>query len=121
MGRLRDILRWGVEHWAVITSVVAVGGWMLTLRSKRQALKQVKDEKEIDSKIVEALENREPPTQVMTGAGEVVVWAQEIADHLSLDKDKVFESLARLEAAGRVRRTDGNMQNSAPRWFILRR
>jgi len=121
MGRLRDILRWSVEHWSVITSVIGFGGWILTLRSKQQALKQVKNEKDIDSKVIEALENRQPPSQIMTGAGEVVVWAQELADYLSLDKDEVFDSLERLENAGRVRRSDGNMQNSAPRWNIIRR
>lgn len=121
MGRLRDILRWSVEHWSVITSVIGFGGWILTLRSKQQALKQVKNEKGTDSKIIEALENRQPPSQVMTGAGEVVVWAEELADYLSLGKDEVFDSLERLEAAGRVRRSGGNMQNPAPRWNILRR
>jgi DNA-binding MarR family transcriptional regulator len=121
MGRLQDILRWSMEHWAVITSIVGFGGWILSARSKRQTLKQVKNETEIDSKIIEALENRQPASQVTTGGGEVIVWAQDLADHLSLDKDVVFESLERLEAAGRVRKSEGNMQNRAPRWFILRR
>jgi hypothetical protein len=125
---MEDIGHWLVDHWTawsiptVVAGAIATGSWILARSKEWKASRQDKAEKKIDARVFEALENNAlwPQNRPLV-VGYLVVWAQEIADHLSLDKDVVYDSLERLQARGKVRKTDGNMQDPAPRWHVIRR
>jgi hypothetical protein len=76
-----------------------------------------------DGKVIKLLQTPDGWKNVLpvTGAGDIVARAPEIAERGSLDKHAVIESLERLESLGRVRNTGGTFEDSAPRWHIIRR
>ena len=128
---MRDIWHWVDEHWkswgiyAVILGVSNSLTWLLARRkdwNEWKALRQAKADKKIDARVFGALEDSTLWQQNRIAvSGYPLVWPQEIAEHLSLDKDVVYDSLERLQARGKVRKTDGNMENPAPRWHVIRR
>jgi hypothetical protein len=131
MERPEHIWQWIDDHWktwgvyAILLGVSNFGTWILARRkdwNEWKASRQAKADKKIDARVFEALENNAlwPQNRPLV-VGYLVVWAHEIADHLSIDKDAIFESLERLQARGKVRKTDGNMENPAPRWHVIRR
>lgn len=117
---LGNVVRWFVDHWksisAMIGSVITGGTWFSARRKDRKA-------NAIDSQVLSVLQRRDlwHAPRARTGSGDPVVRSAEIAEALSLDCDKVTESLERLEARHRVRNAGGTFDNPAPYWHILHR
>src|SRR5580765_6797417 len=99
MADFRSVARWTVEHWkawsipAVIGTIVSVIGWSRARRKEWKESKQARTESEVDSQVLGALGNPNlwPMPRPITGAGVPVVRASEVAEHLSLDTDTVYE------------------------------
>jgi hypothetical protein len=129
MERFEHFLRWCIDHWkawgipTIVTSVVGAGTWLLARRKEWNETRRANAEKELDSKVFKALQNRDlwNSRRGMTGAGDPLVRSAELAQTLRLDCDTVNDSLERLEARGRVRNAGGTLDNSAPYWHILHR
>ena len=116
MERFWYLWRLCFEHWraegiTILAAILAGRRWLHARRNKA-----------LDSKILEALQNhdlwREPRVKI---AGFPLVWTAELGEVLSLDCDVVADTLERLEKQGRVKRENGNLDNPAPRWHIVRR
>jgi hypothetical protein len=124
MERPEDIWHWITDHWkswgiyAVILGASNSVTWILARRkdwNEWKASRQAKADKKTDARVFEALDNNGlwPQNRPCVG-GYCLVWPQEMSDHLSIDKDAIFDSLERLQ-------THGNMENPAPRWHVIRR
>ena len=75
----------------------------------------------LDDRILEFLEaGVAPGDHPFTGSGDVLFRASEIAEALSVPKGALVDRLKNLETEGRVRRHEGTLDNSAPRWSIVR-
>jgi hypothetical protein len=127
MERCGNLLSWCVDHWKSITAIAGstftAGTALLAWRNKCKEARRAKADIEVDSRVIEALQNRDlwGRPRPFTGAGDRGVRSGEIAEALSLDTDIVIESLERLEVQGRVRCGDGTLGDPAPYWFILHR
>lgn len=129
MERFDDVLRWCIDHWkawgipTIVTSVVGAGRWLLARRKDWNERRRAGTEREIDFKVLQALQNRAlwDSRRGMTGAGDPLVRSAELAQSLSLDCDAVCDSLERLEARGRVRNAGGTLDNPAPCRHVLHR
>lgn len=118
-------------HWIVPGSIGAVIGsgateafrWMYPSRKEWTAARQAKTTKEIDRRVIEALENRTlwKGPRPITGSGDVAVRADELAGVLSLSEEDVADSLDRLESQDRVENAGGEMSDPRSRWFSTRR
>jgi hypothetical protein len=132
MELLEKLFGWCVDHWKTITavsvSIVAIvstavaGGTRLHswLRGWQEAQRGKKN-KELDSKVFQALQDPDLPrsSRGMTGAGDPLTRSADIAEALSLDQEDIVDSLGRLEARGRVRNAGGTSDNPSPCWHIL--
>jgi hypothetical protein len=76
-----------------------------------------------DTRVMKALEDRTlwKGSRPMSGGGDMVVGADELAEYLGLHLDDVNEVLERLEQKGRVINAGGNLSDPTPRWFTARR
>ncbi len=130
MERMQDVWHWVADHWrtwgltAFLLAVSNLATWILSRRkdwTEWKASRQAKADKKIDAQVLQALGNPNLWAQLrpLTGAGVPLVRSAEIAQHLSLDGDIVGDSLERLEARGRVERTNGTFDNPSPYWHIL--
>jgi len=129
MERFEYLLRWCIQHWktwgipAIVTSVVGAATWLIARRKEWNEKRHANAERELDSKVLRALQNRDlwDSRRGMTGSGDALVRSEELAQALSLDCDTVSDSLERLEARGKVRNAGGTLNNPAPYWHFLHR
>jgi len=79
--------------------------------------------KRIDARVLETLANRAlwKRDRPMTGGGEPLVGAGEIAEITSISPEVVADSLERMEIAGKVRQHEGTLDDPAPYWTVARR
>lgn len=70
--------------------------------------RRAKAEKNIDAQVLQAL-------------GNSVMNSRQIAESLGLDQDDVADSLERLEARGKAKRSSGTFSDPAPSWLLLHR
>src|ERR1017187_5634303 len=104
-------------------SIGPVFRWFYPDRKAWTAERQAKLEKEIDRRVMQALENRElwKGPRPTTGSGDKAVRADELAEALSLKDEEVSDSLERLESRGRIDNARGNFMDPTPRWRSTRR
>jgi len=118
-----------ISHWTQIVAWIignATGGifvWLYPNRKEWREERKVKAEREIDSRVIEALGDFDlwKGPRPMTGAGILAVKSDEIAEHLRLSQDDVADSLERLEARGRATHSGGSLNDPAPWWFVVPR
>lgn len=104
--RFDSCVRWCIDHWkawgipTIVTSIVGAGTWLLARRKDWNDKRRANAERDLDSKVLQALQNRNlwDSRRGMTGAGDPLVRSAELAQSLSLDCDTVCDSLERLEA-----------------------
>jgi hypothetical protein len=94
----------------------------LPLRNGIQfGLPQMPVEHSLDETILQFLEEGTISENVpFTGSGARLFRAGQIAGALSLPKDAIADRLTRLEMRGKVQRHEGNLEDSSPRWSIVR-
>lgn len=132
MEQMQDIWHWLADHWKSwgIYAILLGGSnfvtWIFARRkdlNEWKASRQAKADKKIDAQVLQAIGN---PTiwghqRPMTGSGIPYVRAAEIAEHLSIDRSVVSDSLERLEQCGRVEHSGGNLSDPTPIWRIVPR
>jgi len=115
-GDVNTAWSWIVQHWKAfgitVPALIGAIAWTYsTIKAHRQ--------KRLDTRVLQALGNLSwSSNRPFTGGGESCVSAGEIAELFRLPVAAVADSLERLEARGRVRRTEGDVP---PYWFVVRR
>lgn len=136
MNHLGRFFAWCMNHWSQLGTpalLVGMGGlfkWLYPSRKDwaderraKAARTREKAERDVDSKIISALNDRTIWTGAVsvTGAGYAAVRATQIAEVMILDRQIVVDSLERLEVQGRVRKGGGTFSDPAPYWTIIHR
>jgi hypothetical protein len=95
----------------------------LPLRNGIQfSLPQKPIEHSLDGKILQFLDTGITSEDVpFSGAGLRFFRASQIASAISAPQDVVSHRLERLQSCGRVQRSEGTLDNAAPRWSLARR
>jgi hypothetical protein len=131
---MANLWHYFTAHWTnwvipLVTWILGnvTGGIFVWLYPNRKAWREErkeKSEREVDSRVLEALGNfglwRKGP-RARTGAGIPGVKSDELAELLQLSQDAIADSLERLEAVGKAKRSSGSLDDPAPWWFIVPR
>jgi hypothetical protein len=126
---MTSLWHWIAVNWGPLGIGTCFGGafsvflWFFPNRKEWKAQQQEKAEKRLDSRVHEALGNREiwKGPRAMTGAGFYAVRSDEIAQYLKEDAETVSESLERLKAKGRANKETGTLDDARPIWIYLPR
>jgi hypothetical protein len=126
---MTNLWNWISINWGPLSVGTCFAGgfsvflWFFPNRKEWRAERRVKAEKNLDSKVHEALGNRTiwRGARGMSGAGFYAVRSDEIAEYLGLDAEAVGESLERLRVKGRANKETGTLDDARPIWIYLSR
>ena len=129
MEAVRDFLQSVVDHWkrwgltGLITAAASAITWAVARRKDWAEAKSEKLNKDIDARVMAALEDRNLWTgpRPMTGVGDLAVRADELAQALALEYEDVVHSLERLVVRERIANAGGQLSDPTPRWHSTRR
>jgi hypothetical protein len=116
---MANLWHWIAFHWqgwginGMVAAIASALTWVLARRKEWKDSRKSKAQQRIDTAVWERIR---PVSNYAISQD-----SQMIAEALSLDQDAVGDSLARLEAQGKVRRHEGTLDHPAPYWTAILR